>query len=256
MLLNAEWPAKCHSPPSHPFLPWHPICCGAPVWPGVLSTHLYITSSHPAPLQSHLLVPIWMMLEKAQDHDSQAQTNTDLVFGSAGMHLICYTCEHCKVSEWQIISGWKSKRAFLLHISAQPPSPGGPQSKACGLLCTITPTQTSYWLPFSLCFNCDGRARKCRENLIETNTKAIAVGTSLSCGTYVATQSSSSGGAGICCIFLYTLASCNVKSKKVPGCFSDVELQEEFTARQPDCPFSFSPSSAPALIPLRCCSSV
>lgn len=145
MLLNAEWPAKCHSPPSHPFLPWHPICCGAPVWPGVLSTHLYITSSHPVPLQSHLHVPIWMVLEKAhkpQDHDSQAQTNTDLVFRSAGTHLVYYTCEHCKVSEWQIISGWKSKRAFLLHISAEPPALGDPSPRH--VVCCVPPPQLKH----------------------------------------------------------------------------------------------------------------
>lgn len=48
-----------------------------------------------------------------------------------------------------------------------------------------------------------------------------------------------------CCTFLYSLAACNAKIKKIPGCFSDRELQEEFTAQQPN---SARPPSLPAAL--------
>lgn len=233
----------------------------SPSYPGIPSAVGHLSGQGcwaPFSTQPHLVLPLyshsclypseqcWRKHTWPQDCDSQAQINTDSVMTSAGTHLIYYTCENCKVSKlsckWYLAG---RLRGLFCSVFLHSPQPWGTPAQGMRSAVDHHPNSDTVLtaLQFSLCFSCDGKARKCRENITESNTKAIAVGSSLSCGS-------------ICCIFLYSLAPCNAKSKKVPGCFSDVELQEEFTARQPDCPSSFSPSSAPALIPLRCCSSV
>lgn len=169
---------------------------------------------------------------------------------SAGIHLniIHVILIKAKLLSWVANSTWLgNEEGFSTLYFCTASSTGGPQPKAKGLLWGISLTKTPYWLwisPLSVSAVMKKPAF-CWENLIQSSNKAIAAGRSLCFSTHVATKSSWSWGAYICSIFLYRLAPCNAKRKKIPEHFSDRELQEEFTAQQPK---SARPPSLPATL--------
>lgn len=100
----------------------------------------------------------------------------------------------------QITSGWESKRAFPLCVSAQPPAQRRPRQ----VIHSRSPPQLKHHADYDSVVSLK-KPTSCREYFTKSNIKAIAVGRPLCRSMYV------TGEVHIGCIFLCILAPYNAE---------------------------------------------